>query len=267
VGRLAASDLPALFVGEEGVGKRLLAATLHARSRHARRALVRVSCEAVSDAVLEAALFGADGADGRSGALEAADGGALLLEHVEALPTSLEPRLTHALEYGQTYRVGSTTPRRVHVRLVATARHRQTSFVERVLVGRLASVVVDVPPLRARTGDVEALARGFAGARELAPEAIEALRAHPWPGNVRELRATVERTLHTATARVVGAEDLDLPPLPTTPPPALRAEVERLERERIEAALAAHGGNRSRAARALGIARNTLLTRLRSYGL
>jgi transcriptional regulator with AAA-type ATPase domain len=272
--RLAASELPVLFTGEEGTGKRTFAAWLHQQSRRARRPLVRVTCQAVSEAQLEGELFGIEsGPDAREGALEIADGGTLLIDHVDELPAAFESRLMHVLEYGQVYRAGSITPRRARVRFLATARRRPEG---RDIVRRLAGAVVEVPPLRARPADIEPLARRFATTSTLraknegiafAPDALDALRAYEWPGNVGELRLTVERAIVSANDGRIQVSDLDLPA--SVPPSglALHADVERLERDRIESALAASGGNRSRAARALGIARNTLLARLKAYGL
>jgi DNA-binding NtrC family response regulator len=243
---------------------------MHAQSKRARRPLVRVACGTMSEAQLESALFG-EGDGERGGALEAADGGALLLEHVDALPASLEARLAHVLEYAQTYRVRSTTPRRVRVRVLATARRR----IDSEMLRRLASVVVEVPPLRARRADIEPLARVFAvascatcgrGAIEITASALDALRDHAWPGNARALRIAMDRAVASAEGPRLDAAALDLPAA-SREPSALHDDVENLERERITAALAAHRGNRSRAARALGIARNTLLARLRAYGL
>jgi two-component system response regulator FlrC len=266
--RVAASELTVLFTGEEGAGKRTFAAWLHAQSRRGRRPLVRVGCQAVSEAQLEGELFGIEsGPDARAGALETADGGALLLENVDALPASLESRLMHALEYAQVYRVGSITARRARVRFLATARRRPEG---RDLVRRLAGAVIEIPSLRARPADVEPLARRFAtssSSLDFAASALEALQAHTWPGNVGELRAAVERAVVTASDGRIEARDLDLPAHAPPSELALHADVEQLERARIEAALAATGGNRSRAARALGIARNTLLARLKTYGL
>jgi transcriptional regulator with AAA-type ATPase domain len=268
--RLASTDLPVLLSGESGVGKRTLACWLRARSRRARGPFVQVRCGALPEAQLEAELFGLDGED-RPGALESADGGTLLVERVELLPPSCQERLAHALEYAQVYRVGSTVRRSVRVRLLATTTRAPA---RRDPLRRLAPAVVDVPSLRERPADVEPLARRLAAAGavdrvsiDFTEEAIAALRAHDWPGNVRELRAVVERAALLAQGERIEAADLDLPAPAAGSVRALRDEVDDLERERIEAALAASGGNRSRAARALGIARNTLLVRLRGYGL
>ena len=268
IARLAENDLPVLFVGEEGTGKSTWAAWMHAQSKRARRPLVRVACDTMSEAQVESALFG-EGDGERSGAIEAADGGALLLEHVDALPASLEARLAHVLEYAQTYRLRSTTPRRVRVRVLATARRR----IDSEMLRRLASVVVEVPPLRARRDDVAPLARRFAEAAcaalnrpvvELTEGALDTLRDHAWPGNTRALRIAIDRAIASTDAARLDAAALNLPSA-SREPSALHDDVDNLERERIAAALAAHGGNRSRAAKALGIARNTLLARLRVY--
>jgi DNA-binding NtrC family response regulator len=296
--RLAGSELPVLFTGEDGAGKGTFAAWLHAQSRRGHRALVRVSCLAVSAAQLEGELFGIDGGpDARPGALESADGGTLLLEHINALPASFEPRLIHVLEFGQVYRHGSLTPRRARVRFLATARRRPEG---RDLVRRLAGAVLEVPPLRARPADIEPLARRFLLALtsrssrieppsesgpvhivrsdfssssssepgiDFTADALRALRAYDWPGNAGEVRLAVERGVVSSNEGRIQVGDLDLPMRTADAGTALHDAVELLERQRIESALAASGGNRSRAARALGIARNTLLARLKAYGV
>ncbi len=268
VARLAPTEFPVLFLGEDGVGKCTFAAYLHAQSRRARAAFVRVSCRAMSEAQLEAELFGveSDGArSAREGALEAADGGTMLLEHIDALPVGIESRLLHALEYGQSFRVGGITPRRARVRLLATASRRTE---RRDLMRRLAGAVIDVPPLRARPGDIEPLARAFAGETgHINADAVQALQAHAWPGGVRELKTTIERALLARPSRVIRLEDLELKLDAPPAGQALHADVQQLERARIEEALAKSGGNRSQAAKSLGIARNTLLARLKGYGL
>lgn len=271
--RLAVSELPVLFTGEDGAGKRTFATCLHAQSRGAGNPLVRVSCLATNEAQLERELFGIEsGPDAGPGALESADGGTILIEHVNALPASFEPRLLHVLEYGKVYRAGSVTPRAARVRFLATALRRPEG---RTLVRRLAGAVVEVPPIRERMADVEPLARKFllharanrAPGLDFTPEALEALRGYEWPGNVGEIRLAVERAVATQSDGRIHARDLDLPVKSAFVTGALHDDVERLERQRIESALAASKGNRSRAARALGIARNTLLARLKAYGL
>jgi len=293
--RLAGSELPVLFTGEDGAGKGTFAAWLHAQSRCGHRALVRVSCQGATEAQLEVELFGIErGPDARPGALESADGGTILIEHLNALPTSFEPRLIHVLEFGQVYRHGSITPRHARVRFLATARRRPEG---RDLVRRLAGAVVEVPPIRSRPGDIEPLARRFLAAarsrsnppasdagpvQRLRPDvalpstgrdldftadALCALRAYDWPGNAGEVCQAVERGILSSNDGQIQVADLDLPARVAASGTALHDAVELLERQRIESALAASGGNRSRAARALGIARNTLLARLKTYGV
>jgi DNA-binding NtrC family response regulator len=265
--------LAVLFTGDEGVGKRTFAAFLHARSKVSRGPFVRVSCQPTTPAQLEAALFGIESGPGAgAGALERADRGTLVIEHLNALPAAFEARLIHVLEFAQVYRLGSVAPRRARVRFLATAPRRPEG---RDLVRRLAGAVVEVPPLRARAADIEALARRFvsetvvgrAEGMTFAPDALDALKTYDWPGNGRELRIAVERAVVSANEGIILARDLDLPARSDTRGGALHDDVGRLERQRIESALAATGGNRSRAARALGIARNTLLARLKVYGM
>ena len=278
----------ALLVGEVGVGKRRVAQTIHALSARGGHAFHEIDCTTRPVDALDVELFGAErSADGPTpGLFEAADGGTLFLAEVAELPATLQPKLLTALESRRVRRSGGTREVVVDVRVVAaTARDLANEVTEERfredLYYRLGVMPLYLPPLRARSPEdlhetvrslVAELRRGMPGApSEVSAEALDLIGAYPWPGNVRELRNVLERALLLArgtetvlpqhlAAEVRGAgEDL------------LTSHVSRtlseVERAHIDRTLRAHGANRTRAARELGISRATLIKKIREYEL
>ena len=288
--RAAQADSNVLLVGETGTGKELLAHAIHAASRRADKAFVSVNVAAVPDTLLEAEFFGVapgayTGADrkGRDGKFKLADGGTLLLDEIGDMPTALQGKLLRALQEQEIEPLGSNRVVKVDVRviaatsrdlraLVASGRFREDLFY------RLNVLPIQVPALRERAGDLEALAetllenialRTGMPQRELTPAALAALAAHDWPGNIRELRNVLEQAAMLSDQARLGPEAFAaiLPDGRASrrgpgmrPLPQLVAE---LERRSIESALAATRGNKVSAAKLLGISRATLYEKLR----
>jgi two-component system, NtrC family, response regulator AtoC len=298
VTRVAASDAPVLLLGESGSGKEVIAQVVHARSPRSGGPLVRLNCAAFSESLLESELFGYErgaftGAQtAKPGLLETASGGTVFLDEIGEMSPTLQAKLLRVLEDRQVLRVGGLRPRPLDVRfLAATNRDLEVevtrSGFRKDLYYRLSGITVEIPPLRRRQAEIEPLARLFvadASARAgkhrapaLTAEALDALRAYDWPGNVRELRNVIERAVLLCDADHIERCHLPLdkllcsiaaPDEASAPPPGdLRAELQRVERSMIARALDVCGGNQSQAARMLGIARNTLLARIRDYGL
>jgi len=287
--RIAASDLPVLVLGETGTGKELVARGLHALSARARAAFVAHNCGATPDTLIESELFGhARGAftgavADRPGLFDAADRGTLFLDEIGDASGLLQMKLLRALQEGEARRVGETRVRRLDVRVVS-ATHR--GLDEAVAAGgfradlyyRLNAVHVRLPPLRERGSDVLVLARHFlaraAAAAAAEPPEIDAelaarLLRHRWPGNVRELANGCAYAVRVAGARgTVRAEHW--PETRDVAGPGgvgLHAETRALEERRLRETLSRTRGNKSRAARALGLSRQGLLKKLRRYGL
>jgi DNA-binding NtrC family response regulator len=296
VARVAPRDVTVLVTGESGTGKERVAEALWRASRRADRSFVRFNCAALVPELAEAELFGhARGAftgavRARPGLFGEADGGTILLDEVGELAPGAQAKLLRVLQDGEVRPVGEDRPRRVDVRvLAATHRHlpelvAKGAFREDLFY-RLNVVTLRVPPLRERPEDVPVLARLFLrrfatrfGVSEapLTDVLLARLARHPWPGNVRELEHAVESLVALSPD---GELDLDLltraAAVPETPgacegeAPALglRPRVEAYERGLVVAALRAAKGNRSEAARQLGISRVTLHDKLRKYGL
>jgi two-component system response regulator HupR/HoxA len=288
--RVAASGLPVLLLGETGTGKELVARAVHALSARRRQAFVAQNCGATPDTLIESELFGHargafTGAVGdRTGLFEAAEGGTLLLDEIGDASPLLQMKLLRVLQEGEARRVGDSRPRRVDVRVVA-ATHRS---LERAvsqggfradLYFRLAAVRLRLPTLRERGRDVLLLARHFlarAAARlgvpapELSPELADRLLRHAWPGNVRELANACAFAVGVAGARtLVGGEHWPDAPFAeaVAEGAGLHAETRALEERRLKETLRRTHGNKTQAARALGLSRQGLLKKLRRLGL
>lgn len=215
--RAAALDRPVLVIGERGTGKELIAERLHRLSPRWDGPLITMNCAALPETLIEAELFGHEagaftGATrARTGRFEEADGGTLFLDELGTLSMAAQERLLRAVEYGEITRIGSSRPIRVDVRIVAATNENLPKLAAEDkfradLLDRLSFEVVNLPPLRAREGDVMVLANHFG--RRMATElawsawpgfgdaAMRAMTAYDWPGNVRELRNVAERAVY-----------------------------------------------------------------------
>lgn len=278
--RFAASEVPILLIGPTGSGKDLLAQHIHAWSgRHG--PLVDVNCAAIPEALVESTLFGhrrgafSGAVEGAVGLMEYADGGTLFLDELCSLPVAAQAKLLRALEAGVVRRVGETATRPARFRLVCAVQERLDGRVRagtfrRDLLQRVGGLVVRLPALDERGGDVVLLAHHFArqAGCALTPEAASSVARQAWPGNVRELKGTIDRArwlshdllLSAAAieeALTCGVED-GAPAETTAVPPWL---------SRVLAVCQAHGWHGGRAAEALGIHRTTLYRRLRAGGV
>jgi DNA-binding NtrC family response regulator len=293
--RVADSDATALVTGESGTGKELVARALHRLSRRRTGPFVAVNCAAVPETLLESELFGhargafTDARAPRAGLFLQAHGGTLLLDEIGELPLSLQPKLLRAVQERTVRPVGGDREVPFDVRIVvATNRDLATAVEEgrfrQDLYYRFDVVHLEVPPLRARTGDALLLAQhfieGFAargGKRVtgLARPAAEKLLAYDWPGNVRELQNCMERAVALTRYEQVTLEDLPERVRGWRPSqivlgsddPSELAPLEEIERRYILKVLGAVGGNKTEAARVLGLDRKTLYRKLERYGV
>jgi len=274
------ADVTVLLGGETGTGKELLARAIHYASPRAQAPFVEVNCAAIPAALLESELFGHEkgaftgAVAARRGLFELADGGTVFLDEVGALPLELQPKLLRALESREIRRVGGQASRAIDVRVVsATHLHlaaavREGTFRED-LYYRLNVVQLTLPPLRTRGTDIELLAEAFLThlaetyglpVPPLTVETRAALRAYPWPGNVRELRNAMERGLVLSPrGTLLLGEVLRAPPPAASPGPIpFPASLREITRAAALAMLDFTNGNKSLAARRLGISRPRL---------
>jgi len=288
--RVAPSDASVLITGEHGTGKEVVAAWLHAYSDRHTRPLVTMNAGGLAEGIAESELFGhvkgafTDARVDRIGCFEMADDGTLFLDEIANMPMRLQAKLLRVLQTGEFARVGSSRVRYVNVRVLSATNadlHAEIAagrFREDLLY-RLNTVVVHLPPLRDRRGDIDALAQHFLGvygARYRKPlagfdaDALAAMRAHAWPGNVRELAHAVERAVLMADpgATAIAARHLSLRPrVAGDPPPPEDLSLEEAERAFIEKVLARHNGDVRLAAEQLGMSRSALYRRLQQYGV
>jgi two-component system, NtrC family, response regulator AtoC len=282
---LARSIVSIVIHGETGTGKEVLSRALHALSGRP-GPMLGINCAALAPQLLESELFGHEkgaftGALGKSGLLEAASRGTVLLDEIAELPLELQAKLLRAIETREVMRVGSVKPQAIDVRFIA-ASHRDlmsacaAGTFRRDLFYRLAGLTLTVPPLRERRHQIGALASRFAreatgGDATLSPGAVVRLTAHDWPGNVRELKNVIERAVLLAAGAPIDTNHLlfDIEPPATQPPtpapaptPAPVGDLASAERDRIVAALEACAGNQTKAAKQLGISRATLVHKL-----
>jgi two-component system response regulator HydG len=289
VARVAPRDVTVLIAGESGTGKERVAEALVRASKRADRAFVRFNCAALTAELAEAELFGhtkgafTGAAKARPGLFREADGGTLLLDEVGELDLSNQARLLRVLQEREVRPVGEERTTRIDVRILAAthrdlpARVAQGQFRED-LYFRLRVVELRVPPLRERPEDIPVLARYFlarfaerfgVNSLRVPSELFDRLSALPWKGNVRELENALESLVALSPD---GELDLALLPAPGTNAPSsgrwtLKERVDAYERGLIVAALGEARGNRTHAARALGIGRATLHEKLRKYGI
>jgi DNA-binding NtrC family response regulator len=284
---VAPTDATVLVSGESGSGKEKIAALIHARSTRAAGPFVAVNCAAIPRTLVESELFGHvkgafTGADAnRAGRFETAAGGTLLLDEIGELPLDVQPKLLRVLENGDYERVGESVTRRADARIIACTNRNLEKEVaagnfREDLFWRLNVFHVHVPPLRERAADIPELVRLFlarAGKERarLSPATQALLAAYPWPGNVRELANVIERAAILSLGAVILPEHLPekLRGCAPAAPPQTDApvvNVEEAERRAIREALRTTNGNRTEAAKLLGISRRTLFYRLKQYG-
>jgi DNA-binding NtrC family response regulator len=286
VERVAPTDSAVLVLGESGTGKELVARAIHERSPRAQRPFVPIHCGALPREVLESELFGHEkgaftGAiAAKPGLIDLADGGTLLLDEIGEMEPDSQVKLLRALETGMFFRVGSTRPRTVDVRIVAStnrdlAEAMKTGEFRQDLFYRINTITVTLPPLRERPEDIALLAQHFVeanaayGVKRLSAAALAALEAYAWPGNVRELLHAVERAV--ILSRGDEIQPSDLPPEvlgAAAPAPVVGvagASLETMERQHIVATLRQVSGHRGKAAALLAIDPKTLYRKIIGY--
>jgi DNA-binding NtrC family response regulator len=291
--RIAPTNSTVLLGGESGVGKDLIAHVLHEKSRRASGPFIKINSTAIPESLLESELFGYEkgaftGATAtKPGKFELADKGTLFLDEIGDVPPATQVKLLRVLQEREFERLGGTRTLKVDVRLVAaTNRDLRAALEEGTfredLYYRLNVVPIDIPPLREHTEDIpdlvqlfiERFSRGSGKpVTAIRPEALQRLMEFHWPGNVRELENVIERACAMAKGSVLELEDIRLEP--ARPRPALESgallpegfTLEQWEDEMIREALRRTAGNKSRAARMLGLSRNALRYRLSRMGI
>ena len=300
VTHIASSDATVLITGESGTGKEVIAGAIHFNSPRREGPFVRINCAAITETLLESELFGHErgaftGAERkREGKFRQADGGTLFLDEVSEMSPGMQVKLLRALQEKEITPVGADRVIRVDVRVITATNKdllrelREGRFRED-LYYRLNVVTLKIPPLRDRREDIPLLAQHFLAdfseknrkaIKGFTPQAMDQLLKYPWPGNVRELMNAVERGVVLTRSDYIDAADMpqisdveipsDMLPadvIRTEALPAVSPSLEEVEKEVILKTLYVVKGNKSEAARRLGITRRTLHQKLRKYGL
>jgi len=294
IDRIAGTDLPVIISGESGTGKELAARVIHAASGRAQKPFVYISCAATPDSLLEGELFGyekgafSDARSTKTGKLEEAEGGTLFIDEIGDMKPAMQGKLLRVLEEGEYQRLGSNKPRKLQVRLLSTTnRDLRQAMIEKTfridLYHHLNGVTITMPPLREIAADIPILADFFIKqsasrfgrkANRISTEALAALTKYQWPGNSRELANAIQRAVALSDGQEV--QIYDLPPhfaqqeigdLVIEQEPAKSLLLEDIERDHILQVLELTSGNKSEAAQVLGIHRDTLLRKLKKYGV
>jgi transcriptional regulator with PAS, ATPase and Fis domain len=292
--RAAAGTINVLVTGETGVGKELLAETVHRASPRRDGPYVCLNCAALSETLLESELFGHErgaftgAVAAKPGLLETAAGGTLFLDEVGELPLATQAKLLRVIETREVTRLGSVRPRRIDVRFIAATNRDLEAEVGRGsfrqdLYFRLNGITLTIPPLRVRTVEIRFLAETFARqiCRDLGrpppvlpSQIMQLFESYAWPGNIRELKNVVERAVLLSAGPLIGPDHLPMDKLapsavPRVPTPPPRVDTQKVaaptEREKIIAALEACAGNQSRAADLLKMPRRTFVNKLDLY--
>ena len=286
--KVAPASATVLIQGESGTGKELLARALHDLSPRRDQRFVAINCAAIPETLLETELFGYEkgaytGAAKRTfGKFELASGGTLFLDEVGDLPMALQAKLLRFLQERVIERIGGREEIAIDVRIVCATHqslkdHIASGRFREDLYYRIAEIVVEIPPLRARKGDAALLAHSFVhkfaaeqrrGAMTLLPDAVAAIEAHAWPGNVRELENVIKRAVIMADALTISAADVGLGPGDAEPAILnLRRVREEAEKDAVLRVLGRVNGNYSKAAELLGVSRPTLYDLMHRCGL
>ncbi len=301
--RVAPSKASVLIQGESGTGKEVVAQAIHRLSPRSKKGFVPINCAAIPDTLMETELFGyeagafTDARRQKRGLIEMADGGTLFLDEISTLKLELQAKLLRILETESVRRVGAMKDIHVDTRVIAATNRdlreaiSENSFRED-LYYRLSVVVLDIPPLRERIEDIDRFVAAFVAhfnttratnVKGVSQEALSLMRQYEWPGNVRELRNVIERAMILCNGDEINVGDLPAEivtkepgmafasNLVSIPPVAsgvdMKATVADIEKRMIREALSQAEGNKSRAARLLGVSRDVLNYSIQKYGL
>jgi DNA-binding NtrC family response regulator len=290
---VAKSDANILIVGESGTGKELIANAIHYNSHRSKAKFVKVNCSALPKELIESELFGhtkgafTGASRDKEGLIASANGGSLLLDEIAEMPLELQPKLLRALQERVYYRLGSEQPIEVDFRLVCATNRNPLDAVRggalrEDLYYRVSTITIELPPLRERAEDIQLLAdhflETFSGKygkqmQGFSQSARAAMYNHQWPGNVRELESAIERAVLLSKSALVEAGDFQFTLIEpqahsgngfVVPP---NMTLEEIERAVIEQTLERTNGNKQAAAKALGIYRPRLYSKIQKYNL
>ncbi len=287
--RIADEDFPVLLEGETGTGKELVARAIHALSSRSKQPFIAVNCGAIPESLMESEFFGhkrgafTGAIADYEGLFRAADGGTLFLDEISEMPSHIQVKLLRVLENNEVRGIGETRARKVDVRVIAATNRRvnealRDGVLRLDLYYRISYVHIVLPPLRERKEDIPLLVEHFIlkfnkiyrkKIKGITNKALEALQYYHWPGNVRELENVIGRAFALGKGDIITVDDLpmDIWDGKEAVNPEGIISVEEAEKNLIKKALSETGGNKTRAARLLGIGRKTLYMKIKKYGI
>ena len=286
ISRVAPSPSSVMIAGESGTGKEVVARAIHKLSDRHTKPFIAINCAAIPEQLLESELFGyvkgaftGASANGKTGLIQAANSGTLFLDEIGDMPLTLQAKLLRAIESREIQPVGASHPVQVDIRIISATNQNLDQYIaegkfREDLYYRLNVVAIEVPSLRQRREDIPLLADHFLqrfaernrkAVKGFTPQAMDLLIHYAWPGNIRELENAVERAVVLLTGEYISERELPLA-IASTPIPLVQSQdiqpLVEVEKEVILAALEKTGGNKTEAARQLGITRKTLLAKL-----
>jgi DNA-binding NtrC family response regulator len=286
--KVAPSDSNVLVLGENGTGKELIAREIHQTSDRSDEVFVHVDLGAISESLFESELFGhtrgafTDARTDKPGRIEIASGGTLFLDEIGNLLPAMQTKLLNVLQNREIYRIGSNKPQAADFRLISATNQDLREMISEKrfredLYYRINTIEITAPPLRERGKDIIDLANYFLGkyrekhmrqGLKFSPGCLDAIERNQWPGNVRQLQHSVERAVLLADGRKIEAGDM-FPGASDShlPDKIKRPTLSQLEEISIRESIQRNGGNLSKAARELGVARSTLYNKMKSYGI
>lgn len=283
--KIAPTDASVLLLGETGTGKEVFANAIHASSKRKNNPFIALNCSAFAKDLLESELFGhkagafTGASKDKKGLIETADGGTLFLDEIGELHPDLQAKLLRVLENGEYIKLGDTRISKVDIRLIAATNRSlekeiEAGYFREDLYYRLNTFTIQLPPLRERLKDIETLSELYLNQFslqegkqfQLSSDALKMLQSYSWKGNIRELRNVIQRAVILTDGPLILPEHLpyELQQQATTPNPISLVAVEK---QHIQKILAYTGGNKTQAAKLLGIGLVTLYRKLEEYGL
>lgn len=288
INKVASTDTNILIQGENGTGKEVISREIYKKSKRNDKAFVSVDLGSLSTNLFESELFGyekgafTDAKERKAGRFEIADGGTLFLDEIGNIPLSLQAKLLSAIQNKEIYRIGSTVPVKVDVRLICATNQNLEQMVNKGLFRedlfyRINTIVIDLPPLRSRTEDIPVFAEYFLqkftstynkNNLKITPKALDKLKQHNWPGNIRELEHTIEKAVILADHHLIDTEDFNFRKTGNLNPASTDSlTLVEIEKNAILNALNKHKGNLSEAAKELAISRQTIYNKMTKFGL
>ncbi|MFA8342338.1 MAG: sigma-54-dependent transcriptional regulator [Rhodothermaceae bacterium] len=289
VAKVAKTDANILILGENGTGKEIIAREIHRLSERASESLISVDMASLSETLFESELFGhvkgafTDAKESRAGRFETASGSSLFLDEIGNLSISMQAKILTALQNREVYRLGSSKPIPIDIRLICATNKPlydmvQDGLFREDLLYRINTIQVEIPPLREREGDIIELAEFYLKQYvqkynkqqlRINTQAFDKLMKYHWPGNVRELQHTVEKAVILSDDNILKADDFyfNTPMQEEDQNKLVSLNLEEIEKQAIKKALKKFDGNLSNAAKELGISRTTLYTKISKYGL